>query len=345
MNKKIKLLELFGGIGSIRLALINLGFEVEMVDYVDNYKYAVEYYNNAFNENFLPQDIQNWKLKKASEIDILMHGSPCQDFSKANKYGKILKNKSLLYKETIDIIKNKLSLKPKIIIWENVKGLLHNRNIKYLQDYLVELELIGYKNYYKILNARDFGIPQNRERIFVISILKNFKEFDFNKLIKMYFNSLDNFLDKNVDNKYFLKIEDFKFGLNEIKKYSYSFNKFLDFKNFINVPRNSDGQLINGSYNRIWKIDNYLENLTCSRRTKIMVESKNLIKNEIPIFIIDNNPYNLRILTEKECLRLMGQSEENIIKNLHLPSTHLYKLAGNAIVVNVLESILKELLK
>ena len=190
---KLKLLELFGGIGACSKALERLGIDFEIVDYVEIDKFAVKSFNAIHGTNFEPQDICNWD--KELEVDLIMHGSPCQDFSVCGKGAggdKGSGTRSSLMYETLRIVKK---LRPKYVIWENVKNLLSKKHIHNFNEYLKSMEEIGYKNYYKVLNAKDYGIPQNRERVFTVSILGN-KEYVFPKKIES--NSLDNFLDKTI---------------------------------------------------------------------------------------------------------------------------------------------------
>ena len=167
----IKLLELFGGIGACSKALDRLGIDYEIADYVEIDKYAVKSYNAIHNTNFEPQDIREWN--KDIEVDLIMHGSPCQDFSLAGKQAggdKDSGTRSSLMYETIRIIEK---LKPKYVVWENGKNLLSKKHIHNFNNYLKALEDLGYQNYYQVLNAKDYGIPQNRERVFTVSILGN----------------------------------------------------------------------------------------------------------------------------------------------------------------------------
>ena len=167
----IKIVELFGGIGACSKALERLGIDYEIADYVEIDKYAVKSFNAIHNTNFEPQDICKWD--KDIEVDLIMHGSPCQDFSLAGKQaggddGSGTRS-SLMY-ETIRIVKK---LKPKYVIWENVKNLLSKKHRHNFDAYLETMEQLGYTNYYQVLNAKDYGIPQNRERVFTVSILGN----------------------------------------------------------------------------------------------------------------------------------------------------------------------------
>lgn len=168
---KIRVLELFGGIGACTKALKRLGIDVEIVDYVEIDKYAVSSYNAINDTNFEPQDITTWD--KDVEVDLIMHGSPFQDFSVAGKQagGDIGSGtrSSLMY-ETIRIVGK---LRPKYVIWENVKNLLSEKHRHNFDAYLETMKSLGYTNYYQVLNAKDYGIPQNRERVFTVSILGN----------------------------------------------------------------------------------------------------------------------------------------------------------------------------
>lgn len=162
--QKLKVLELFGGIGACSTALKRLNLDYEIVDYVEIDKYAVKSFNAIHNTNFEPQDISKWD--KDVKVDLIMHGSPCQDFSLAGKQagGDVGSGtrSSLMY-ETIRIVEK---LKPKYVIWENVKNLLSQKHKHNFNNYLTALEKLGYINYYQILNAKDYGIPQNRESVY-----------------------------------------------------------------------------------------------------------------------------------------------------------------------------------
>ena len=194
----MKVLELFGGIGACSKALERLGIDYEIADYVEIDKYAVKSFNAIHNTNFEPQDICEWD--KDIEVDLIMHGSPCQDFSLAGKQAggdKDSGTRSSLMYETIRIVDK---LKPKYVIWENVKNLLSKKHKHNFDAYLEIMEQLGYTNYYQVLNAKDYGIPQNRERVFTISILGN-ESYEFPKEKELEKIPLD-FIEKDVDTKY-----------------------------------------------------------------------------------------------------------------------------------------------
>ena len=204
MNK-LKVLELFGGIGACSKALEKLGIDYEITDYVEIDKYAVKSFNAMHNTNFEPQDITQWD--KDIEVDLIMHGSPCQDFSLAGLQAggdEGSGTRSSLMYETIRIVKK---LKPKYVIWENVKNLLSKKHRHNFDAYLEIMESLGYVNYYQVLNAKDYGIPQNRERVFTISIRidQYFKQGSYWFPIKQELKlKLKDMLEDNVDEKYYL---------------------------------------------------------------------------------------------------------------------------------------------
>lgn len=308
--EKIKILELFGGIGSARKALLNLGISHKLIDYVEIDEKACKTYNAMFPHNHTPQTIINYNLKP----DILIHGSPCQDFSRAGKRlgGKDEdKTRSSLMWETIRIIENLGIWKPKFVIWENVKGVLDKDVIDSFNKYLVSMEKMGYKNNFKILNAMNFGIPQKRERIFTISILGN-KYFDFDNLETKKLRNIKEFLEINVDEKYIIK------SPSMLSKIGYN-------KNFRGFLQPID--------NFVWTITTYQDRCPNSGIVKL-----------------DNGKY--RLLTERECWRLMGFSDDDYNKaekehpsKINFKNNVLYKQAGNSIVVPILEAIFRELLK
>lgn len=188
----IKILELFGGIGAPRKALLDLGYNVKSIDYVEIDAKAVQSYNAMFDNNQQAQDVRGWNLKP----DILVHGSPCQDFSIAGKQQGADKGRgtrSSLLHETISIIRNFGVWRPKVVIWENVKNVLSKHMVHNFEDYLKDMQDLGYTNSYHLLNAMDFGLPQKRERVFVVSMLDG-KTFDFGKMQKQACNPLSDYL-------------------------------------------------------------------------------------------------------------------------------------------------------
>lgn len=204
MNK-LRVIELFGGIGACTKALERLGIDHEVVDYVEIDKYAVKSFNAIHGTSFEPQDIKEWN--KDIEADLIMHGSPCQDFSVAGKGAggdKDSGTRSSLMYETLSIVEK---LKPKYVIWENVKNLLSKKHIHNFEAYQEAMKNLGYTNYYQVLNAKDYGVPQNRERVFTVSIRNDIEQGFVFPEKKPLEKKLKDVLDEEVDEKYYLSDE------------------------------------------------------------------------------------------------------------------------------------------
>lgn len=216
----MKIIELFAGIGACSKALKNIGIDVEILDAVEIDKYAIKSFNAIHSTNFDVQDIKEWD-KDFKDIDLITHGSPCQDFSIAGNQagGNINSNtrSSLMY-ETIRIVGK---IRPKYVLWENVKNLLSKKHKHNFDNYINTMEALGYNSYYQVLNAKDYGIPQNRERVYTISIRKdidNSFEFPSKEKLKL---KLKDMLEEEVDEKYYLK----DYQIENIKKSNFSTNK------------------------------------------------------------------------------------------------------------------------
>lgn len=207
----IKVLELFAGIGACSKALDRLKIPHTIVDAVEIDKYAIKSFNAVHGTSFEPQDITKWD--KDLQVDLVMHGSPCQDFSTAGLQAggdKGSGTRSSLMYETLRIVEK---LKPKYVIWENVKNLLSKKHRHNFDAYLETMEALGYTNWYQVLNAKDYGVPQNRERVFTVSISDRYiidnnllgveDLFKFPEPIPLD-RKLKDVLEKDVDERYYL---------------------------------------------------------------------------------------------------------------------------------------------
>ena len=198
----LRVLELFGGIGACSKALERLGVDFEIADYVEIDKYAVKSFNAMHDTHFSPQDISQWD--KDIQVDLIMHGSPCQDFSLAgkNKGGdEGSGTRSSLMYETLRIVEK---LKPKYVIWENVRNLLSAKHKHNFDKYIARIQELDYTSYYQVLDTQNYGIPQHRERVFTISIRNDLKQgfiFPQKQELKL---KLKDMLESDVDAKYFL---------------------------------------------------------------------------------------------------------------------------------------------
>lgn len=173
----IKVIELFGGIGAVHTALKRLNIPFEIIDMVEFDNKVVEAYNLIHNTNFTAQNVLTWD--KNIKCDYLHASTPCQAFSVAGKQlGAGDSRGAPLWEATVRIIKK---TEPKIITLENVKGLLSNKHKELVNWYINQLNNLGYITQHKVLNAKDFGIPQNRERVFFVSY-KKYIPLDFMKI-------------------------------------------------------------------------------------------------------------------------------------------------------------------
>lgn len=303
----LRVLELFGGIGACTQALKRLGIDIEVVDYVEIDKYAVASYNAINNTNFEPQDICEWD--KNLETDLIMHGSPCQDFSVAGKgaggdLGSGTRS-SLMY-ETIRIVGK---TRPKYIIWENVKNLLSKKHKHNFDAYIETMNVLGYNSYYQVLDAKDYGIPQHRERVYTISFRKDIdKGFKFPEKEELKLR-LKDLLEDKVDEKYYLTESNIK----TINRNFGSKGKILDLSEFSLVEKMTYPSRINQKINET----------ICPT----LVSAMGTGGGNVPVINKKND--RLRKLTPKECWRLMGFDDESFEKaqNVPMSNTQLYKQA------------------
>lgn len=305
----IKILELFGGIGSPRCALRNIGVPVKAIDYVEIDEKAVRSYNAIFSSElkYKTQSVVNWNLKP----DILIHGSPCQDFSIAGHQkgaDPTKETRSSLMWETIKITKQLGDWKPKYVIWENVKNVRSKHMVANHDRYLSELAEMGYTNSFEILDARDFGLPQKRERVITVSVLGK-SPFTFDNLIKSPMRDIKEFL---LDNN--------------------------DVPAVYDVTQPSILQAIGKTgIKRATVIKDYAYTITTRQ-------------DRTPAQIIDCGNGRFRFLTELECWRLQGYSDSDYYAaaSVHKKNGRfcmpLYRQAGNSIPIPWFESIFKKII-
>lgn len=305
----IQILELFGGIGSPRCALRNLGIPTKAIDYVEIDEKAVRSYNAMFADElpYKTQSVVGWNLKP----DILIHGSPCQDFSIAGKQkgaDEGSETRSSLMWETIHIIQNMGEWKPKYVIWENVKNVLSKHMIANFNRYQSEMEKLGYSNSYEILDAREFGLPQARERVFTVSVL-NGEPFDFADLIRTPMCDISEFL---LDNDKVSEVYD------------------------VTQP----------------SVYNVIGHTGIKRATVIKDFAYTITtrQDRTPAQVIDCGNGRYRYLTELECWRLQGYTDEDykraraVQKRVGRYRMALYKQAGNSIPVPIFESLFRKII-
>ena len=201
-------LSLFSGVGAFESALDRLHIDYTLLNYCEIDKYASKAYSqiHSVSEGFNLGDITRVYPLFPHNIDLITYGFPCQDISNAGKQKGFEDNgertRSGLFFEALRIIK---ACRPKIAICENVKNLTGKKFKKEFKIVLDSLEEAGYNNYWKVLDARDYGVPQHRERVFIISIRKDIDDrgFDFPKPIPLEARLRDVLKDE-VDEKYYL---------------------------------------------------------------------------------------------------------------------------------------------
>lgn len=323
--RPIRVLSLFSGIGAFEKALKNKNIPFELVNYCEIDDSASLSYSLIQNE---PESKNWWDVTSMINeylpaVDLMTYGFPCQSFSLAgSREGFLSKTNGTLFNKSAIIAHQQ---QPKYLIAENVVGLVNHDEGRTFQIILETLDKIGYNNYYKILTSSDFGIPQARDRIFIVSIRKDVDLGRFKFPVgEKTTKTVDDFLDHSIP------IED-----RIIKR---TMRPFLNTKFHKEVRGSSgliklfdgvrQGYFSGGFYaNRIFSTKGFCPTL--------------MTKAEGPYFQeIKGEP------TPKERLRLQGFTDEdyNKIKD-HVTGTQISKQAGNSITVQVLEAVISNLLE
>lgn len=198
--------ELFSGIGAFRKALQRLGIPHKIVGISEIDPFAIKAYEAIYGATRNYGDIS--KVNSLEYADLWTYGFPCQDISVAGHQAGIIKGETrsgLLYEVQRLLANAALSdTLPKYLILENVKNLVGKKFIDQFESWLEWLDALGYNNYWEVLNATDFGIPQNRERVFVVSVRKDVDSgFKFPEPIALTSTMMD-FLEDEVDDKFYL---------------------------------------------------------------------------------------------------------------------------------------------
>lgn len=409
--KTLRVFEAFAGYGSQSIALRNLGVKHEVVAISEIDKYALKAYYSLHSKD-IPNlgDISKLKVEDMPKHDLFTYSFPCQDISVAGKQAGIEKGQTrsgLLY-ECERIIEH---CKPKYLLMENVKNLVGKKFKAQFNEWLEYLEELGYTNYWKVLNAKDYGVPQNRERVFCISILGEHEPYKFPQPIKLN-KAIKDILEDEVEEKYYLSDEiqkrfkptnqnkQPKQILDDKPKLVGGFGEINFGKQYRQGNRVYDGEGIAmcltaqplgnlGGYSYLYKINEinqigmldikgneqvrrvYGDNGISptlntmqggNRQPKIICEQRSdeglrFFKDNIcgtirtinsggdKRVIETDGQFRIRKLTPRECFRLMGMNDCDIdkIQQAGISNSQQYKLAGNSIVVNVLEAIFRKL--
>ena len=213
IDKPIRLIELFAGVGSQAMALRDLGADFEHYRVVEFDKYAIASYNAIHGTNFPTMDITKVKGSDLGIVDadkycyIMTYSFPCQDLSVAGKQAGMTKGSGtrsgLLWE--VERLLNEVENLPKVLLMENVPQVHGKGNLADFQKWIEFLESKGYSNYWQDLNAKNYGVAQNRNRCFMVSILGNYK-YDFPKPIPLT-KTMKDYLEDEVEEKYYINNE------------------------------------------------------------------------------------------------------------------------------------------
>jgi DNA (cytosine-5)-methyltransferase 1 len=304
---KLKIIDLFAGIGGIRLGFeksSNKGIDCVFTSEWD--KYSKETYQANFGSESIQGDITQVLLKDIPQHDILLAGFPCQPFSQAGLKKGFSDTRGTLFFDIERILKSK---KPKAFLLENVKQLRGHDKGRTLEIILERLRAIGYSNIqYQVLRARDFGLPQNRERIYIVGFLDVNINFNF-PVPTFESTKVGDILEKQVDDKY--TISDRLWAGHQRRKRE---NKIKG-KGFGYGIVNENSEYTNTISARYYKDG-----------SEILIEQKDL---------------NPRKLTPREAARLQGFPDDFKIP---VSNTQAYRQFGNSVPVKVIEKIAEQML-
>ena len=355
-GKRIRLATSFSGIGAIEHAFQRLGLncDIQFAGDIDENCKKAYFANYNILENQWHTDVHTLDATPyRGKVDLFVGGAPCQAFSLRGKHGGFEDTRGTLFREFARIV---IECQPKVFIFENVKGMLsHDKGNTWKVIKETFENDCGYDVYFQILNAKDYGIPQSRDRLFCIGFKKE-TEFKYPAPIPLRTQVYD-FLENRIDKKYFLKQKGVTFvtrSINHQKKYTQingdiilcqkrnqQFNWHGDFifhpmlAEDINSPQTDCNLFKVADNEEKYFIDHSPELYAVSPEGEHHVLMHKVSKNDI------NTDYGrFRKLTPRECLRLMGFDDSFKIV---VSDTETYKQAGNSIVVNVLMALLRQI--
>lgn len=351
IDKPIRLIELFAGIGAQAKALERLGVQFEHYRICEFDKYAVTSYNAIHGTYFKTSDICKIKAEDLGVVDtdkycyIMTYSFPCTDLSVAGKQAGMSKGtgtRSGLLWEVERLLREMKEL-PQILLMENVPQVIGQKNIKDFADWISFLDGLGYKSKWEVLNAKDFNVPQNRERCFMVSWQGDYY-YEFPKTIG-FRRLLQDVLEKDVDKKYYLPqtLIDYYIKRNDEQRKK---------KNGFFFEPNDGSKIAKSILTRPGsrQCDNFI--LQLPRGYNIGgIKSADFCPSITTSCFQHNNfvgfsDYKIRRLTERECFRLMDFDDQDYdsVRAAGVSSTRIYNQAGNSIVVAVLEAIFKQML-
>jgi len=370
-NVTIRIGTLFSGIGAIEHALHRLKLKTEIVfaGDIDPFVKKAYFANYEISEDSWHDDIQEFSAKKyKNKVDLIVGGSPCQSFSMAGKRGGMEDTRGTLFYDFARVIKE---CQPKIFIFENVRGLLNHdkgNTWKVIQNVFDQL---GYSINTKILNSSDYGIPQSRNRVFVVGFKKQNTKFLFPKPIKLQ-KTMQDFLEDHTNSKYFLGEKGVKFVTkikNQNKHYT-QINGAIALCQKANQQTNWHGDFVFEGVEKKLKYDEFIFDVkevdkkyylsktvkdyvlksgtknykaapgTDPEIARTLLQSMHKMHRSGVDNYVTHHKGRIRRLTPRECLRLMGFRDSFKIV---ISDTQTYRQAGNSIVVDVLIALLKQI--
>lgn len=366
-TQNLTVVELFAGIGGYAEALRRNNVEHELMAISEINKYAIEAHK------ILHGDIPNYgdiaNVERLPKADLWCYSAPCTDISLAGTMKGMDRNSntasSLLWEVERLMMKSKeLNELPKYLLMENVPMLVSKKFIHSFNEWLGFLEKLGYKNYWKQLNAKDYGIPQTRNRVFLVSILNPGFEFTFPNAFQLDKKLID-YLEPTVDEKYFISeafllyctdptdrngfIRGNRFKPHDTSKSQYAFTittrkGSTPTDNYVIVPEATvkgykEAYLGDGIY-----INRPHQKRGCVQKGKIQTIKRTV--NDLGVIVEKDKALMIRRITPRESLRLMGWTDDRIDLIIDkFSDARLYTFAGNGIVIDVLCEIFKELFK
>lgn len=326
--EKYKSIDLFAGIGGIRLGFDNaFGESIETVFVSEWDTNAQKTYKVNFRDDFeIAGDITKIEEDKIPTFDICMAGFPCQAFSLAGQRKGFKDNYKGLCRGTLfmDVARICEYHKPKVIFCENVKGLVIHDKGRTFKIITKTFEDLGYKVFSQVLNSKNFGVPQNRERIYIVAFRKDVapNDFDFPKTTDDTKKIKDIIEDNPVPAKYYLS----DVYVDTLRKHKARHEaKGNGFGYEIRAWDDIAGAIVCGGMGRE-------RNLIIDKRQKVLIPTTH-IKGEI-------NKEGIRKMTPREWARLQGFPDSFV---LPIADVHLYKQFGNSVTVNVIEAIAKKI--
>ena len=325
----MKFLELCAGIGGFRQALENLGCECAGYSEID--KHAIKLYSAWYNDECNFGDITKIEAEKLPDFELLAGGFPCQAFSVAGKRGGFNDTRGTIFFDFARIMKAK---KPKFAIFENVKGLLNHDGGKTYETMLRTLNEIGYDVQWGILNTRFHGLPQNRERVYIVA---NFRERSSTKILFERGNDSADKMERTengIIGQFYNRKGKTHQDLGVISSEGHSPALLATTHKNPRIVKIGDIDGLNTQYSRVY--DSKGVSTTINAQGGGLGAKTGLYSTGDKV----------RRLTPKECFRLQGFKDEMVELGykLGISDTQLYKMAGNAVSVPVVEWVAQRVL-